>query len=239
MNVVWFYEEGGRTRGAVSLEELVSHLAQQGEWRKTLVWREGFAGWKNAAEVDELSCRLIRPPPLPRPNTQTTGGSKSGAPIQSVHPGQSPAVKAEKKPTWILKALGWIGLFLVAALARGIGGEFGKAVVGPTRAEQIDALLSKSEALARAELPKKLNEFTTLVAVDHQGNRMRFHYLVVGSVPPTAIGTARATVLDDVCAEEATNGLDAGVAFEYIYQDKQSKPLGAYTILKSDCKKGS
>jgi hypothetical protein len=245
MNDAWFYEEAGQTLGAVSFAELVSYLVRLGEWQNVLVWREGFADWKRATEVDELSHRLTRPPPLPRHRTPMTSAPKVDHRAQTNEPfgsavtslGSTPVAK-RKKGSWVLKALGWVGLFVVACLARGIGGEFGKAVSGPSRAEQIETLLSKAEALARAELPKKLDDATTLAAVDHQGNRLRFHYVLEGNVPPTAIETVRPQAIADVCAKRATNGLDGGVSFEYIYRDKQSKLLGSYTVLKSDCRTG-
>jgi hypothetical protein len=46
------------------------------------------------------------------------------------------------------KGFRWMGLFVVACLARGIGGELSRIAGGPSRAEQIEKLLSQAEARA-------------------------------------------------------------------------------------------
>jgi hypothetical protein len=64
MSGIWFYEEDGKTLCPASFEKLVFYLARQSEWRSVLVWRKGFADWKQAVEVDELSRQFTRPPRL-------------------------------------------------------------------------------------------------------------------------------------------------------------------------------
>jgi hypothetical protein len=129
MNNAWFYDDYGQTRGPVHPEDLVSYLKQRDEWRAVLVWKEGFADWKHAVEVDELSRWLTRPPPLPRPRTPLSSVPKTGPNAQATEPaglsvqGPGPVSVSEptrKKGSWALKALGWMGLFVVACLARGI-----------------------------------------------------------------------------------------------------------------------
>ncbi|MET3964996.1 DUF4339 domain-containing protein [Bradyrhizobium sp. S3.9.1] len=252
MSIGWFYDDGGQARGPITSGDLFSCLKQRDDWGTVLVWREGFADWKQAAEVEELLSRLTRPPPLPRPRTSMTSVPKAGPQTLISEPRGSaveapgsvrPVEPQKKKGSWVLKTLGWIGLFAAAALAKGIGSEFGKTVSGPSRAEQIEAGLSKIETQLRAELPKKLDDYTTLIAVDHAGYKLRTTSVVdpgKGNVIPTTfLQTVRAQALPKVCAEKETNGLNAGIIFEYAFRDAQAKYLGAYTIAKADCNSAS
>jgi hypothetical protein len=81
--------------------------------------------------------------------------------------------------------------------------------------------------------------FTTLTAVDHQGKRQRFYYVVEPEMKPIPQGfmeTIRSQSLTHVYPERKSNGLDAGITFEYIYRDKQTRDLGTFTIARGDCK---
>ena len=64
MSELWYYAEGGESRGPLSLAELVGNLSQASDPQKALVWRNGFEDWKPAGTVSELAGQLLRPPPL-------------------------------------------------------------------------------------------------------------------------------------------------------------------------------
>jgi hypothetical protein len=93
--------------------------------------------------------------------------------------------------------------------------------------------------MLRPTLPKRLDEVTTLTAVDHQGKRQRFYYIVEPEkkpIPQVFIETVRSQSLSHVCPDRRSNGLDAGITMEFIYRDKQMRDLGTFTIASGDCK---
>lgn len=243
MSDTWFYEANEQSVGPVNLEELVSYLSKLDEWRRTLVWQEGLAGWKQVCDIPELSRRLIKPPPLPNSGAQTSVPRSGTAPRPKLlEPEIAMKTERAKKPSRILQALAWIGLFFAAVFGTTMGGpigrEIGKAIF-PDRAIQIAQKLSETEALIRPSLPKKVDEFTTIASVDHEGSRLRIHGVVDPGkmvIPSNFIDGVRASNLPKVCADHVANGIDAGVTFEYIYKDVQSKNLGSFSITAADCK---
>src|SRR5262245_58811704 len=64
MSELWYYAEGGETRGPLSLADLVGNLSQVSDPEKVLVWRKGFENWKPVNVVSEVAGQMIRPPPL-------------------------------------------------------------------------------------------------------------------------------------------------------------------------------
>lgn len=161
---------------------------------------------------------------------------------QDVAPEAAPA----KKRSVVLRVLGWCALLLAGLVGMTIGKPIGKeiasAILGGSRAEQMEQALKKAEAVARAELPKKLDDVTTMVAVDHEGNRLRFSYVLdlrKQAFSPTLLQTVRAQILPKLCAEKSTNGLNAGIVFDYAYRDPQAKSLGSFSIAKGDCSSAS
>jgi hypothetical protein len=90
MSKIWYYGRGTAQIGPLSLEELRTHLIQDGNTLEAFVWREGFESWKRAPEVPELF--PTQPPPLPssakrtpnaqpRPVPEETSGWKKAAGI--------------------------------------------------------------------------------------------------------------------------------------------------------------
>jgi hypothetical protein len=69
MSDAWYYAEGDRKIGPITLAELGSILSRVGGAEKTLVWRNGFTTWIAAADVRELEAFLATPPPLPQTHT--------------------------------------------------------------------------------------------------------------------------------------------------------------------------
>ena len=64
MSELWYYAEGGETRGPLSLADLVGNLSQVSDPEKVLVWQKGFENWKPVSAVSEVAGQMIRPPPL-------------------------------------------------------------------------------------------------------------------------------------------------------------------------------
>jgi ABC-type glycerol-3-phosphate transport system permease component len=60
----WFYGEEGKQVGPVSEEELAAQF-RNGRSLKTLVWSQGMAEWKSAADVPAFAPPGSVPPPVP------------------------------------------------------------------------------------------------------------------------------------------------------------------------------
>jgi hypothetical protein len=92
MSDVWYYAEGDKSVGPLTLSELKTILSRVSSARDVLVWRDGFSSWQTAKNVPELRPHVIKPPPLPPPPSTTL------TPPSSVPPDLSrPAAATVKK----------------------------------------------------------------------------------------------------------------------------------------------
>lgn len=85
MSREWWYGRDGQNVGPLTLEELQAHLALS---PGTLVWREGWPGWKAAGEVAEVAST---PPVVPEYRAcwiEGDKGSGSGFCLQRLSDGQ-------------------------------------------------------------------------------------------------------------------------------------------------------
>jgi GYF domain 2 len=64
---MWFYADGDRSIGPLTLAALKDKLAESEIPRGVLVWREGFSRWQRAGDVPELMDQFTTPPPIPPP----------------------------------------------------------------------------------------------------------------------------------------------------------------------------
>jgi GYF domain 2 len=64
MNNVWYYAQGDKSIGPLTLSELKAILSCVSEAKNVLVWRDSFSSWIRAENVPELAACLIKPPPL-------------------------------------------------------------------------------------------------------------------------------------------------------------------------------
>jgi Protein of unknown function (DUF2569)/GYF domain 2 len=64
MTDLWYYAEGERTRGPLSINELIPLLVRISDPRRIMIWRHGFDDWKPVEEVREVAQQVFRPPPL-------------------------------------------------------------------------------------------------------------------------------------------------------------------------------
>jgi hypothetical protein len=69
MSDVWYYAEGDKSVGPLTLSELKTILSRVSDARDVLVWRDGFSSWQTAKIVPELAPVVIKPP-LPPPPLQ-------------------------------------------------------------------------------------------------------------------------------------------------------------------------
>ncbi len=64
MTDLWYYAEGEKTRGPLSIDELIPLLLRISDPRRIMIWRHGFGDWKPVEEVREVAQQVFRPPPL-------------------------------------------------------------------------------------------------------------------------------------------------------------------------------
>jgi hypothetical protein len=66
----WYYAENDHYVGPLSIQQLEEVLGSIQSWGDTLVWRSGFADWKRADHVPELTAMRRSPPPVPKMKKQ-------------------------------------------------------------------------------------------------------------------------------------------------------------------------
>jgi hypothetical protein len=65
MDSTWYYVEGDKTVGPLSLTDIRTILSRVSNAGSVFVWRDGFTGWMTADSVAELAPSVLKPPPLP------------------------------------------------------------------------------------------------------------------------------------------------------------------------------
>jgi hypothetical protein len=61
---VWYYAEGDKPVGPITLKDLIAILSHISDARNVLVWQHGFPNWKKAETIRELASVIIKPPPI-------------------------------------------------------------------------------------------------------------------------------------------------------------------------------
>lgn len=64
MSDAWYYAEGDKSVGPVTLKALKVILSRLTDARDVLIWHAGFAGWQKAATIRELSETFTQPPTI-------------------------------------------------------------------------------------------------------------------------------------------------------------------------------
>jgi hypothetical protein len=125
MTDLWYYAEGEKTRGPLSIDELIPLLVRISDPRRIMIWRHGLDDWKPVDEVREVAQQVFRPPPLkpgppPIPPAsaplvrQPVVDAEDTAHFKDVKPELGPIGQSEEK--WSLWGAASVGLVLSAAL---------------------------------------------------------------------------------------------------------------------------
>jgi TPR repeat protein len=61
----WYYAEGDKSVGPISLADLIMILSRLSEAQSVLVWRGGLSDWVQAKDLPELAPYVTKPPPQP------------------------------------------------------------------------------------------------------------------------------------------------------------------------------
>lgn len=123
MSEGWYYAEGDKSVGPVSLDEIQSALIRRRDAAGTLVWKHGFQDWMEAGSVPELARSVSGPPPLPpRAIAQLVLAEPSVPPLS---PEYRQTLQAEQKPrNWLSTASSWIVIILSVVASRVFGGAY-------------------------------------------------------------------------------------------------------------------
>ena len=67
MTDIWYYVEGDKSVGPLTLADITAILSREFNARNVLVWRDGFSSWLKVEDVPELAQHVIKAPPIPKP----------------------------------------------------------------------------------------------------------------------------------------------------------------------------
>jgi GYF domain 2 len=65
MSDAWYYGEGDKSIGPITLADLIAILSRVSDGQSVFVWRDGLVGWVQAKKLPELAPHVTKPPPLP------------------------------------------------------------------------------------------------------------------------------------------------------------------------------
>lgn len=159
--------------------------------------------------------------------------SKCGAAVN----GAGQTVQANKKK--ILLSLAVAAVLLIVTVAIGASKDQKNKSAGnsPSLKEMV------AQTKAKAGLPKKIDNTTSLVDITAEGSAIRYHYTITG-VPPLPDANAakvgsegmKANLLPGICANAETKSmLDRGVGIEYSYDFENTDNDMFVAFTKADC----
>lgn len=109
----------------------------------------------------------------------------------------------------------------------------------PPSASVIDATLSKVVNQLKPNLPKKIDEVTTLIDVWHTGKQITYLYeinLCGRQIPSNFTAIARNEVVPKVCGADMKGGIVSyGITYVYRYNLPNGSRVGEFAVTASDC----
>jgi hypothetical protein len=230
MTDVWYYSYNEQRVGPLSLAGLNAALQRMSDRKDLLVWRNGFSEWQRPEDVREISASLPTPPPIP-------GNS---APQISVTPAPT------NRRRTIAKIAGGIALLVVVFVAGAFATDIVRGAFGflarpwaPQNAADIEAGFEKALVKMRAEVPKKIDEITTLTWVRYEGTTMIYENRLAinaAKVDDTMKGKIAQLIVKNVCATAETRRLlNLGASFRFVYSDLDARPVMTVDTVKQNC----
>jgi hypothetical protein len=209
----WFYVEGEKRVGPVSLEDLKRLLSKMKDWRKKLVWNASFSEWREAGSVPEIN--IVEPPPVPKST-------------------------AQQKPKWwhrVARVLVWLAGVLVFLVVAAFVKVLVQQYLHRPSSMNVEEVLTLAEN--KAQVPQKLGDgVTTLVAVKHTGVKELTYFYSLDTqnydIPPGFAVTLREEVAPQACIQ-MKEALSLGVTIWYRYRDDTGKEIGRFGINQGDC----
>ena len=117
MDDLWYYAEGDKPVGPLSLPDMTAILARVSDAKNVLVWREGFSNWIKAENVPDLAPYVIRSPASP--NSPPLGLQESKAAPKS--PAVVDEVRAKYAPHEENHLVGIGGWLILVAIGQVLG----------------------------------------------------------------------------------------------------------------------
>jgi hypothetical protein len=230
MTDTWYYSYNEQRVGPFSLAGLNAALQRISDRKDLLVWRNGFSEWQRPENVREISTFLPTPPPIPG-----NSASESSA---------APAPKTRRRT--VAKVVG--GIALLAAVF--VAGAFATDIVrgafslvarpwAPNNAADIEAGFEKALVRMRAEVPKKIDEITTLTWVRYEGTTMIYENRLAinaAKVDDVMKGKIAQLIVKNVCATAETRRLlNLGASFRFVYSELDARPVMTVDTVKQNC----
>ena len=90
----------------------------------------------------------------------------------------------------------------------------------------------------RRTLPKKLDEYTTMVAMTHSGTKVLYEYVFDpgknNEISSSFLSNVKQSVLPKACTS-LKHSLEQGVTYEFSYRDPKSTRLGSFVVNRAEC----
>jgi GYF domain 2 len=231
----WYYADNEQAVGPFSLADLTAKLQKLPSWKDLLVWGQDSGVWQRAGSCKEILVHFATP-----------------APQKDIRSESPPA--QEKSSRWpVARIVGGMALIAIGVAigaswtiiddgAHELIGAAYKLLTKPPPAKSssvIEEENAKALAKLRAELPKKIDETTTLTGVKSEGTKFIYENRVAiddARVDDATKGKLRRSVSKNVCEAPSTRRiLDLGGSFRYVYTDIAGKPLITIDVGKNDC----
>ena len=235
MSDAWYYADGGQPKGPVTLQALKAQLHRLPNWKEILVRSEGYDGWKKAGIVTELESVL---PPLPNTSAIEKSSESRKAPLWSNVKG------SEEKKRW---RVGKVVAGILAAMALITAVAFGK-VIGKgsydflsqssqvTLAWLVEKFMHGVATQLRKELPKKIDDLTTMVSADSEGTNIIIRLETQNDWTAANSSNLRQQIVKNVCANWVTSKVvNYGGRFRYVFHGSGGSVVADISVAQADC----
>jgi hypothetical protein len=219
----WYYADSEQAVGPFGLADLIAELQKNSSWKDLLVCRQDSDAWQRAGSCKEILAHLA-PPAAPQKDIASEARSE-------------PPPAPKKTSSWpVARILGGIVL-LAVGVAVGASWTMMKPLMA--NSSGIEEENAKALVQLRTELPKKIDETTTLTWARSEGTKLIYENRVAidgARLDDATKGKLRHAVTRNVCEAPSTRRmLDRGGSFEYVYTDIAGKPLTTIDVGKNDC----
>lgn len=265
---IWYFSKGEITVGPLTLTELIAVLKEQSDPMHTYV-SDGTIDWTQVCDIPELCHHFKKPPPGLKllvskiSLLSVTTLKLLGVGLKLSEPELSKLRVDERKAGWSLKAsfvgaLGFIAIVIVGAFGVGLGQDIVRGVrersavkqlqegLGTDTAqdrsatEQLHNELKRALPSLRTALPKKVDNLTTMIAVDAIDEWLMHYFRVNGEFEDfkgVNFGSEMRSLFVPAACKEAQFRitLAKGAKYQFLYSDRNGRLIGSFVMDKNDC----
>jgi len=148
-----------------------------------------------------------------------------------------PPTKKKRKWPWVTLVAALIG----AAIGRVAGNEVYHRFIRPAAPQtsfQVEDMMMNVVAKTKPQLPKKLDEITTMTDISYGEKRMTYVYdLIVRPAQSSdeVISALRKIVASRICASQLKRAMDYGFTFTFRYNHPRGSAIGEFSLAAADC----